>query len=336
MIRRIVILLVLVTISLTGVAQDTEQTQTYLNLAGSNAGFTGFEDFLDTRFAYRQGWNNFQVQNNYVYLSANSALNNRRRALGSNALRTSNPNLVQEIQSSKKVRRKHGAGGMLSSRNLGPYKLTTLQGNYAYHLPISERINWSMGTKIGIAQQGIDFSNYTVRDEINDMFYQELIASGQGKQASVMMDFGTVVYSDKFYVGVHSTNMIRSTVDGESLLASDRFKYFSLQASIIRISVNHELVFSPFAELTYANNYPLTWSLMGRLRYKELINAGLGYSNRGNKLSFNVGLTPNTNFSINYAFDRYLGDLGTFKVSVHEIVLGAVLFNKYGNRARLW
>lgn len=336
MMRRTVLTFIFVAACFGAFAQDTEQTQSYLNLPGTNAGFTGVEDFLDARFGYRQGWNNFLIQNNYLYLSAYGALNNKRRALGSNALRTSNPDLVQEIQSSPKLRRKHGTGGMLTNRNMGPYQLTTIQGNYAYHLPVSSRINWSLGTKVGIGQQRIDFSSYTVRDEIRDTFYQELIASQQGRESSVIMDFGTAFYSDKFYVGISSSNLIRSAIEGESLLASDHTKYYSLQASLIRITINPNLVVSPFAEVTYAADYPVTWSLMGRLRYKELINAGLGYSSRGNKLSFNAGLSPTSTLTINYVFDRYLGDLSNFKVTVHEVVIGAVLFNKYGNRSRLW
>jgi hypothetical protein len=80
-------------------AQELDHTQYYLNLPGVNPGFTGYEDYVDTRFSFRQGWNDFTVKNNYSFASAYTSLNNSvRTALTTNTLRLSNPEAFKQVQ----------------------------------------------------------------------------------------------------------------------------------------------------------------------------------------------------------------------------------------------
>ena len=71
-------------------AQEIDYTQYYLNMAGVNAGFTGMEDYVDLKMAYRQGGNDFGVKNNNVFIAVYGALGaSRQLALKRNSLRIS-------------------------------------------------------------------------------------------------------------------------------------------------------------------------------------------------------------------------------------------------------
>jgi len=187
-----------------GLAQEIDYTQYYLNLAGVNAGFTGMEDYLDLKMAYRIGGNDFGVKNNNVFVSAYGALGTSAQlALKRNSLRISNLGAFEEIQSNRRLRRRQGIGGMVTSRTVGPYTSVSLNGNYAYHVPVSNKLNLSLGTRVAYGSQRVDFNGYTIRDPVNDLFYQQLMQSNPGNQNSLSIYFGTVLYSNDFIWHFH-------------------------------------------------------------------------------------------------------------------------------------
>src|SRR6266850_8614626 len=152
----IVLCLLLMLSARTGYAQEVDYTQYYLNLAGVNAGFTGMEDYLDLKMAYRQGGNTFGVKNNNVFVSAYGALGaSRRLSIKRNSLRISNYDAFEQLQSSRRLRWRQGIGGMVTSRTVGPYTSVSVNGNYAYHLPVSKKLNVSLGTRVAYGSQRV-------------------------------------------------------------------------------------------------------------------------------------------------------------------------------------
>jgi len=316
------------------VAQENDYTQYYVNLPTINSGFTGLDDYFNLNTGVREGWNNFGVENNNLYVSAFGALNSSKRSgRRNNSLRLSSPEIFDQMQSDKKFRRRHGLGGMITSRTVGPYKSFGATVNYAYHLPISDRLNISMGSRLGYTNQRIDYFGLTVRDEVNDLFYQSLIQSGQGSQNTFLVDFGAVLYSNRFYFGVSSSNLIIEKLNGDQLFNLNEGTQYRLQSGAV-LSLNPELDLTPGVTATYQESYDLLWAANLRMRYKNLVSLGAAY-NSDAKVSILLGLAA-TNFSINYAYDIYTSDLSDFDVHTHELVLGIALFNKYKLKPRFW
>lgn len=318
-------------------AQDLDHTQYYLNLPGVNPGFTGIEDYMDTRFSFRQGWNDFAVKNNYTFISAYGALKNfSRNALSNNTLRLSNPEAFRQVQTERKLMRKHGVGGMITNRALGPYEATSLNANYAYHLPVSPTVNMAFGTRVAYNSQRIDFTGYVVRDQVNDAFYNQIMSSNQGNTGSFLMDFGYVLYSSKFFLGISSNGLISTHVTGNSVVEAQQVRRISMQGALTSLPLGTNVTLSPGFRVNYASGYDLMWSANGRLMIKDIVYLGAGYTNSSPKLSLLFGLNVNGRFSVNYSYDKYLSNLNNFNVNVHEVVIGAALFNRYNASTRLW
>jgi len=325
----------LLLLSAQGQAQEIDYTQYYLNLAGVNAGFTGIEDYLDLKMAYRIGGNDFGVKNSNVFVSAYGALGASRQAsLKRNSLRISNLEAFEEQKSNRRLRRRQGIGGMATSRTVGPYTSVSLNANYAYHLPISEKLNVSLGTRLAYGSQRVDFNGYTVRDPVNDIFYQQLMQSNPGNQNSASIDFGTVVYSDRSYLAFSSTNLGIKSLSGDHQLSLNNKRQFSIQTGT-NVNVGSSLSLNSGIKLTEADGYDLMWAVNSRLRYKELIYVGAGYTSRS-KMSLLFGLAVNGKFTVNYAYDHYFSGLSSLNVNVHELVLGVALFNPNESKSRLW
>lgn len=320
--------------SYTVFGQEDDYTQYYLNLPAINAAYTGMDDYFNMNTGVREGWNNFGVENSNLYLSAFGALNSANRSgRRNNSLRTSNPQIFDEIQSDKKFRRRHGVGGMITSRTVGPYKSFGAFANYAYHLPLTARLNVSLGTRLGYTSQRIDFMGLTVRDEVNDLFYQSLLQSQQGTQNSFLVDFGTILYSQKFYFGISTSNLMVERLNGDQLFNLNEGVIYRVHSGAV-FALSPTLDISPAVSATYQESYDVQWVANIRLRYKNLISLGSGYTS-DSKISILVGLTT-TNLSINYAYDIYTSDLSDFNVNAHELVLGISLFNKYKLKPRFW
>jgi type IX secretion system PorP/SprF family membrane protein len=315
-------------------AQENDFTQYYLNLSGINAGFTGIEDYLDLKLGVREGWNNFGVKDNNLYVSLNGALNrSNRSAQRSNSLRLSDPGVLERVKMEKGFRRKQGLGGIITNRKVGPYQSLQINANYAYHLPITKSLNLSLGTKVGYANQRIDFGGLTVRDDTNDLFYNQLMQSQQGRQSSFLLDFGSVVYSKYFFVGVSAQNLATPKLSGDQLLAGTHKARYMLQAgSIFTLSPNLSL--APGFNTVFVKDYDLQWAANARVLYKQIGFFGLAYQSNS-KVSILLGFTK-SNFEVNYCYDQYLSDLRSFNISVHELVIGISLFNKYDMRPKFW
>jgi type IX secretion system PorP/SprF family membrane protein len=332
--KQVLIFSLLFTGAYRALAQEDDYTQYYLNLPAMNAAYTGMDDYLNVNTGVREGWNNFGVENSNLYLSAFGTLNNASRSgRRNNSLRTSNPQIFEDMQSDKKFRRRHGVGGMMTSRTVGPYKSFGAFTNYSYHLPLSSKLNLSLGTRLGYTSQRIDFMGLTVRDEINDLFYQSLLQSGQGSQNSFLVDFGTMLYSKKFYFGVSTSNLIVKRFNGDQLFNLNEGVRYRIQSGTV-FSLSPTMELSPAISATYQESYEIQWVANLRLRYKKLVSLGTAYTS-DSKISILVGLAT-TNLSINYAYDIYTSDLSVFDVNAHELVLGINLFNKYKLKPRFW
>jgi type IX secretion system PorP/SprF family membrane protein len=325
--------LIVLMIELPNYAQELNSTQYYSNLPNSNPGFTGIDDHLDVKLSANQGWNSFSIRNNNFYVSAFSALNSSRRALiKNNTLRISS-SAYGEVLPEKQLRRKHGMGGSISGRNIGPYRSLILSYNYAYHIPLSDKFNFSLGAKLGFFNQRTDFSGFTVR-ETGDNTFDQLMRSGNSNQNSLLMDFGTVLYSENFYVALSSNNLIKGKITSDNLLNyNEATQYQLLTAGNIRIGQTVQL--SPGARLSLRQGYDMAWAINARFRYKELLYLGSAFDNNS-QLSLLFGIAFNTNFNLHYSYDQYLSSLNNFNANVHEVVLGFGLFNKTQSQPRFW
>jgi type IX secretion system PorP/SprF family membrane protein len=331
---RSLVLLACIVCGIETVAQEDDYTQYYLNLPAVNPAFTGMDDFFSLHAGVREGWNSYGIQNDNSYLSFFGALSKGRRSgRRNNALRTSDPAIFESIQHENKFRRRHGLGGIVTGRRVDPYRSFGTFVNYAYHLPVAPRVNISLGTRLGYLNQRIDFTGLQVRDDVNDLFYQSLLMAGQGTQNTFLIDFGTVIYSKSFFLGVASDNLIARTMNGEELFNLNTGLRYRAQLGAF-IQLNPDWVLSPGISTRYKEGYDVRWAANVRLNYKDILYLGSAFE-PNLKASILVGLMTNT-LSINYAYDMYIGGLNNFDVNTHELVLGLMLFNPYKLQPRFW
>jgi type IX secretion system PorP/SprF family membrane protein len=180
----------------------------------------------------------------------------------------------------------------------------------------------------------INFTNFTVRDEVNDLFYQQLINANQGIRNYISGDFGAVLYSNSFYLGISSTQLISKNISGDPLLNEITSPQWNIQTSG-NIEIGADLSLNPVLRITYSQHYNMQWATGARMRYKELIYIGGGF-NSEKKLSLLFGVSLNDRLAINYAYDKHLSELNDFNSTMHEFMLSISLFRRYGIETKFW
>lgn len=315
--------------------QVSEFTQYFTNLPSVNPAFTGIDDYLNANVGFRQGWNDFSENNYSTYFSAYGTLNKPlSQMVKSNSLRVSDPTIFRRIQTNKQVRRKHGLGGLVGSQKLGPSTNSVIQVNYAYHLPVSKSYNLSMGTTIGYQMQRVDFSQYTVRDQVNDLFFQELLNSGATNLSFAVVDFGATLYADDIYFGLATTNMIFKDLTSDVTLTNARLTSITAQVGK-NFDLDQNLILNLGIAGRYTDQLDPTWIANARLMYKNFVYLGAGYQNE-TKVSILFGLNYEGKVDLNYSYDKYIGDLSNFNLISHEIIAGIVIFNKFNLKPKFW
>ena len=162
MIKKFAVILLFFGITFPSLGQYKIQFAQYQQTAiAYNPAFTGIEDFIDIKVGYRNRWGGLDNGPNSSLLTANVAVkifeNNKYRRRG---VRLVEPEAFQRLETSNEFQyrksRRQGFGVWISQNNVGAVKELGGFLTYAYHLPISDYLIWSVGTSLGIGNSKID------------------------------------------------------------------------------------------------------------------------------------------------------------------------------------
>ncbi|GAA5034756.1 hypothetical protein GCM10011506_29150 [Marivirga lumbricoides] len=335
--KKEILLLLVILVSWKTQAQDIlSRTQIFHAVEWQHPALSGVQENLSIDLMYRQALNGYGSESGYYQVGAFYPIKNSVGGESDNSgFKISNPDKAREIYNSKIARRKQGVGLQLNAIILGPLDRKEIKGFYAYHLPISEQLNLSLGTSLKFQQNMIGFNNLSVRDEINDDFYQQIINSSEGKQTNLQLDIGTALYSKQFFftftakslfiTELNKNNTLEYLKDGESysVLAGYKWKF------------NPDYSILPNAEVNYLTDYGTQFKGTIRFKYKELMYVGAGMQN-DLKWSGLIGLNIPGNIFLNYSYDYYTGYISEFSNGVHEVSLSYLFNNQNASTPFTW
>ncbi len=314
-------------------AQTSTFSQFYLNPTSVNSGFTGIEPYVDISLGYKQLWRDFDQGDNAMFLAIDKSFGQIPATVyKNNSLRVSDPSRYNQVDRNKRLKRKHGVGASVLSNAVGPLKELNATLRYAYHMPVT--LNWklSFGTSLGYFQSRIDFSKYTVRDQ-SDEFYQMLVSSGE-RQQGYHVDFGTLMYNQRWMIGLSMSNMINESLGDENLLSLTPQENYHLFISN-NIDLSKSLELNTNILVTHDPLTDIYWMSSSRVRYNNKLVLGVGFDSN-KRLSGHMGVKLTDNVTANYSYDYFVGDLSSFSVVNHEILINFNILNPYKLTERVW
>jgi len=206
-----------------------------------------------------------------------------------------------------------GYGGYIYYDVTGPTSVAGLTGAYAYNVGITDNLRLSMGVNAGLMQYRVDGTQITIKDKTD-------IALDQAVYSSFAIDanFGLYLYSDNYYAGFSTTQLINSKL---KLYGVNKLKthYYLTGGYMFELNNDFKLEPSMIIKATAPFIFQLDFNV--RVIYLDMIWLGLSYRTQ-DALSLLIGYTYNDRIHIGYSYDFTTTDLRKYNSGTHEIMIG--------------
>jgi len=257
-----------------------------------NPAFAGSNDALSATISYRDQWVGFKDSPKSYFLSVHTPLHNDRIGLG-----------------------------MLVEKNsIGIFKETSILGNYAYRMELSQG-KLALGLGFGIKVLNIAW-NELIASDPNDAQLSYTPAS------SVLPTFslGAYYYTKKYYIGISMPLFLNYELDrstgkyktGNSLSGGNYFFSAGYETDI-----SSQIKFLPSLLIKYHSNNTIQIDYTAQVNLKDRIWMGLGYRNK-NILIGMLQCQLNYQIRMGYSYDYEFGNIGKYVNGTHEIVFNYV------------
>jgi len=307
-IRKIVIVIVVLAVGHVYSQQDAHYTQYMFNKLPINAGYTGAREVLSLRALYRDQWVGLDGHPRTITVSGHSPLKNENLA----------------------------AGGYVVYDQLGLERKVTINGTYAYRVPIGEDMKLGIGINAGM------------------FWYQHRLSQSRPNNIgdpSLTTDISKILpevgaglyfYHPNFYLGWSIPNFVTLDLQEkgqnttEEMYAKRVMHMYSQAGVVIPIGkvlkLRPQVMISNILNLKY--KYPVTFDANFSIMIYDRANIGASYRtsmgkrsnpdnlNNGDSFDVMAEFWPTRQVMIGYAYDFTLTDLQDYNNGSHEVILG--------------
>lgn len=322
---------VLLGLGLAGHAQQRPHyTQYILNNYILNPALTGIENYTDLKMSGRDQWVGLNGAPRTAYLSVHMPLGKKdlKTTATSFALPGENPRGSAYWENYTSSEPHHGIGLFVVNDKTGLYNHLSASVSYAYHLGLSPRLNLSMGFAGGMSKISYDRSKATPANPADP-------ALGNGGELFKWrpdLSAGLWLYSADYFVGLSAQQIIPQkvsfTVDS---LGLDLVPHFFATAGY-RFLLSEDVNALPSVMVKYVSGSPTTpqFDVNLKLQYRDLVWLGGSYRLEDGYAAM-LGLNVGNTFNVGYAYDFTQTPLNTTSKGTHEIIIGFLIGNRYGD-----
>jgi type IX secretion system PorP/SprF family membrane protein len=270
--------------------QDALFSQYMFNKLAVNPAYAGSRELLTADVMYRYQWVNIAGAPKTISASMHSPLNNPHLALGFN---------------------------MYNDR-IGPLSYTGAMATFAYRI-IFPNGKLSFGIQAGVKNNGIvweDLKSFDVTDPF--LTYQVK------KKVVPDANFGIYYYSDKFFAGLSSRQLLQNqTVAVEDTAGNTQFTkllthFYGMTG--VAIPIGDNVVFRPSLLAKFVKNAPPQLDLNASFLFANTLWLGASYRTE-KAISLITEINIAQNFRIGYSYDIWLNELKAYNKGSHEIRL---------------
>ena len=318
--------------SKTDAQQRPHYTQYVLNNYMLNPALSGIENYTDVKLSFRNQWVGFPGAPQTFYASFHSPIGKddyRTSATSFNVV-GKNPRGKAYWESYTAAEPHHGIGAAIVSYKTGYISRNYATASYAYHIGLTPKFNLSAGFSGGVSTLTLDRTKVVLANPIDPA-----IGNLDGKLNRIHPELhaGLWIYSDRLFAGISAQQIIPVKMN----LVDDKLHRSTLVPHVFatggcRVLLNENLNFIPSVMLRYISSMPLFIDINAKLQYRDFIWLGVN-SRLKEGIAGMAGINLSNTFNVSYSYDvnnaRYL--LGFMQRGTHEIVLGFILGNRYGD-----
>jgi type IX secretion system PorP/SprF family membrane protein len=257
-----------------------------------NPAFAGCQDALSATISYRDQWVGFKDSPKSYFLSAHTPVKNDRIGLGL----------------------------LVEKNSIGIFKETSILGNYAYRLELSEG-KLALGLGFGLTVMNTAW-NELVAADANDA---QLMNS---PSSSVLPNFslGAYYYTNKYYIGISMPRFLSYELDkstGKYKIESNFSGSNYFFSAGYQVGLSPQIKFLPSLLIKYHSKNTIQIDYTVQVSLNDRIWMGVGYRNK-NILIGMLQCQLNYQIRMGYSYDYEFGTIGKYVNGTHEIVLNYV------------
>ncbi len=224
----------------------------------------------------------------------------------------------------------HALGGAVIYDRTGPLANLNAYATYAYHLGIAPQTTLAFGASFGLQYLSLNYGqlNFEVPNVTQNV-------SNYLNRIAPDANVGLMLYSRRYFVGVSAQNLFPTNVQFISnQVSAYRGNYLVPHFFVMggyRVYLGNDFAFLPSTLIKYISPLPISFDLNAKFQYRDLAWAGLTYRYPGT-FAGSVGININHLVNIGYSYDASTSPLlGTVNSGTHELVLGFLINNRYGD-----
>lgn len=332
--RGFLVILTMIVGCLTAVAQQRPYyTQYIMNNYIINPAVAGIENYWDVKASHRRQWVGLQDAPVTTYITVHGPLkksNYERETATSFRARGQNPRGSAYWRDYQAAEPHQGVGLTVLNDKTGPLNRFAAYGTYAYHLGLSPTTNLSAGISVGFTNLSLDASKLDFGGGNID---PAVASSGQINRLKPDVSAGLWLYSKDYFVGLSAQQIVPQNVafsDNQvSLIKGKLVPHLFLSAGY-RLPISDDVTFLPSALIRYISPLPIGFDVNAKFQYQDVLWAGASYRYQDGFAAM-VGVNLNNSINIGYSYDLQTSRLNTVSKGTHEILIGFLLGNKYGD-----
>lgn len=307
-------------------------TQYVLNNFILNPAVAGIENYTDVKISHRHQWVGIDGAPVTTYLTIHGPLKKsdyeRETATGFHAS-GENPRGKAYWQDYEKADPHAGIGLTILNDRTGPLNRFAAYATYAYHIGISAKTSLAAGISAGIENTSLNAGKLSFDVPVDPA----VAGSGYLNRVAPDMNAGLWLYSADYFAGLSAQNIIPSKLkfseDTVRLAGGRQIPHLFLTAGY-RLFVNDDISFLPSALLKYVSSTPVSFDINAKFQYRDFLWAGASLRYKDSWAAM-VGLNISNAINIGYSYDITTSQLNTVSRGSHEIVIGFLLGNRYGD-----
>ncbi|MDO6431304.1 type IX secretion system membrane protein PorP/SprF [Flavitalea sp. BT771] len=310
--------------------QKPEYTQYILNNYILNPALTGIENYTDVKISHRHQWVGVQDAPITTYLTIHGPLGKKddRETATSFHKPGYNPRGRDYWDDYTAARPHHGVGLQVLDDRTGPLSRFSAYATYAYHLGLSPRTSLALGFAAGISQLNLDRSKLFFDVPVDPAVYSS------GELNKIKPDFGAGIwlYSADYFMGFSAQQIIPQKIAFTDKIAPHPGKlvpHLFGQAGY-RFLLDEDFNLIPSVMVKYVDPLPLQFDFSAKLQYQDFLWIGANFRTYDG-FSAMAGLNVSNTFNIGYSYDLTTSKLNTISKGTHEIIIGFLIGNKYGD-----
>ena len=312
--------------------QQPQYTQYVINNYIINPAITGIENYTDVKISHRHQWVGLQDAPVTTYLTIHKPLGKQddRTTATSFELPGENPRGHSYWSDYEAAKPHSGIGLKVINDRTGPLNRFAGYVSYAYHVGISPQTSISAGFEAGLVNLSLDRSklDFGAANPVDPAVYN----SGEINRLKPDFGAGIWIYSSDYFIGVSAQQIIPQKIyfsDNKLQQAGKLVPHLFVTAGY-RFLLDDDFTLLPSVMLKYVQPTPAQFDFNTKLQYRDLAWIGASYRLKEGYAGM-LGVNVSNTFNVSYAYDYSTTLLNTVSKGTHEIVLGFLIGNKYGD-----